>query len=634
VGEWIKKILTQIKRAPRLSVAATAICFSLLLFGPGVFTYFRSDDFHFLFTTRGRSLNAILEWLSPGGRFSYYLYWDPVPLAAFFLRQVAFGLWAPGHHLTSLALHLLNFYLLIRLVQRLSAESARWVSIVTAFIFLTRASSAEPVLWLTANYAVFGLTFGLLTLLALHKYCASGVVGYYFLSLGLVFLQLISSTGQLGFLLILPLLLARFGPAAAKSWRTRAKWVLLHSLPFILPVLLFAGITKGPPERTVQRRQALIKSFLSPQEPAKGWARFIGELTLKPFESYVPHNMHYTNQMLWVCGAVGASVLAILFAVGGPLASFGAWWTATAGLFFALWVPSAIADRYLYVSTPGIAMVIGGLADRLARALRTRLQLQASIAAVVTVCFCGIFIIPECWHLSEKSRYYGDSGRVMRTIVDGTLKRLSEAQTKPETVYFLDYPQSVAPNSENFFGLVGPSRCSFEVLTHEEELPNPNQQKIFLVLRYLNGDVIDWTESYRRGMKGHFDDMDPAITYSGPWNATSETKGHLPWAGYHPSVHWSRAAGASATLRFKGTWINLRTRRDMWSGLADVYVDGHFVRQVNTLSSRPVYGVIERFGPFSGGWHVFEIRVANTRGSATILDFEVPDQDRNAHQAD
>jgi hypothetical protein len=91
----------------------------------------------------------------------------------------------------------------------------------------------------------------------------------------------------------------------------------------------------------------------------------------------------------------------------------------------------------------------------------------------------------------------------------------------------------------------------------------------------------------------HLHETDPEVTFSGAWS--QDTSG-IAWSAGDARV--STAAGARATLAFRGTGIAWRGYRAPDAGIARVYIDGAFAAEVDLYS--PAHHVQDAVYPASG----------------------------------
>ena len=75
--------------------------------------------------------------------------------------------------------------------------------------------------------------------------------------------------------------------------------------------------------------------------------------------------------------------------------------------------------------------------------------------------------------------------------------------------------------------------------------------------------------------------------------------------------------GARATFAFNGTAVKWIGRRDAWSGIANVYVDGVFRTQVDTYAaSDQAQVVLFTVTGLSSGAHTLTIEATNTKNTS------------------
>lgn len=98
-------------------------------------------------------------------------YYRPLVLVSFAVDRALFGLWAPGHHLHSLAWHLLAVALLHGLQRRLVG---RWVALAGAAVFALHPAQSEAVAWVSARNDPMAAALGLGALLCVLPRDAGG----------------------------------------------------------------------------------------------------------------------------------------------------------------------------------------------------------------------------------------------------------------------------------------------------------------------------------------------------------------------------------------------------------------------------------------------------------------------------
>jgi tetratricopeptide (TPR) repeat protein len=94
--------------------------------------------------------------------------WHPLTWLSHILDCRLYGLWAGGHHLTNLILHLANTLLFFVLLRRMTG--ALWRSAIVAALFAWHPSHVESVAWIAERKDVLSTFFGLLAMAAYLGY--------------------------------------------------------------------------------------------------------------------------------------------------------------------------------------------------------------------------------------------------------------------------------------------------------------------------------------------------------------------------------------------------------------------------------------------------------------------------------
>lgn len=129
-------------------------------------------------------------------------------------------------------------------------------------------------------------------------------------------------------------------------------------------------------------------------------------------------------------------------------------------------------------------------------------------------------------------------------------------------------------------------------------------------------DAFDVTTPGRR-----FEEEDAAISYSGAWVHDNRNR---TWS--EGAVATSAAAGARVTFTFTGTSVSWIGLRKLSTGLADVYLDGVFVKQINTYLPPPMEAyqtTVFRADGLANGPHTLTIEAASTGGFLVMDAFDV-----------
>ncbi len=132
--------------------------------------------------------------------------------------------------------------------------------------------------------------------------------------------------------------------------------------------------------------------------------------------------------------------------------------------------------------------------------------------------------------------------------------------------------------------------------------------------------VVDAFEVKKLGTR--FEETDPSVTYTGVW-----THGNLNRAWSMGTVATSNAGGSQATFTFTGTSVSWIGCRKSSTGIANVYLDGVFVAEIDTFAS-PQEGyqdtIFEARGLASGS-HTLTIEATGRQNPAASSGYVVVD---------
>ncbi len=285
-------------------------------------------------------------------------YYRPLVLVSFAIDRALFDLWAPGHHLHSLAWHLLAVGLLHALLRRLlSAPQA----LAGAAIMALHPAQSESVVWVSARNDPMAAALALAALLAVLPRDASArrLAGGALLS----WAALMSKES----VVLLPALLALLDLVAGRLGAPRRYLALVVGIGAGLALRLWAGVAGAA------------------MPPAVGWAllwqNLVEVVGVYGAALAIPWPLCGVRSLEWLDGeplwrTVGG-VAAVLVLLAGPLVARGGRrrlvvaglaWLALAVL--PTLVPVAdkgvIGDRYVYLGIVGLALWVVGVAGRFA----------------------------------------------------------------------------------------------------------------------------------------------------------------------------------------------------------------------------------------------------------------------------
>ena len=129
--------------------------------------------------------------------------------------------------------------------------------------------------------------------------------------------------------------------------------------------------------------------------------------------------------------------------------------------------------------------------------------------------------------------------------------------------------------------------------------------------------VVDALDVMTPGRR--YEDYDPSITYTGSWTHDNNAR---VWSEGVTST--SSQTGATATFSFTGTSVSwIGCEKDSAAGVADIYLDGAFVKEQKLYQAYPTEGyqmTIFRQDGLANGPHTLMIKVVNIDGSYVVVD--------------
>ena len=334
--------------------------------------------------------------------------WHPVTTVSHMLDVELFGMDPAGHHLTSVLLHLLCGAVISLGLFVLTGRSAE--SLVVAGLFLLHPLNVEPVAWISQRKTVLGALFGLLTLVAYARYVRRGSRKAYALSLAMFALSLMSKAMLVTMPALLLVLdawpLGRFGsePWSPRAWWSRAPSLLLDKLPF-------AALSAGCTLIALQTQEAggsltSFEHFGLAQRAytiALAYASYV-KLLVWPFDLAILGGNPFMPPSgaapvsAWQVAGAAALVLALL-ALGVAQARRRPYILAGVAYYLLSSVPvvgfvqltdQLMADRYAYLTLPGIMLALVWLLAEPIRALEAKQQ-RVLLAAVLPLLALGLF---------------------------------------------------------------------------------------------------------------------------------------------------------------------------------------------------------------------------------------------------
>lgn len=298
-----------------------------------------------------------------GRMFSEYYFgqYSPIPMTFLGVLYSISGSDTYIYNLSAVLLHLINVALVCWLMFRLNAST--FIALATAALFGLCTLQAESVAWASAAFKTgFCCAFFLLSLIAYTTYLSSGKLKFYFVSLVLFVLSLLSKEQAVA--LSLSVVCIDY----LRSRKLLSKKVILEKIPYFIIAVIFGIITLLA---TKSNRDVLTYSDFSFIERILYACYAVAEYFIKliaPYQlsAYYPYPdpksfsvWFYIHPLIFA----GIIFLFIRALKKNRQAAFGYLFFAANILFtLVLQVVSVrevvMADRYAYVSSIGLFMIV------------------------------------------------------------------------------------------------------------------------------------------------------------------------------------------------------------------------------------------------------------------------------------
>jgi hypothetical protein len=328
-----------------------------------------------------------------------HFYWHPLSYLLMAVQNVVFGDRPGLFHLVSILLHLGNSILVFLIGLRLLGRglsgtppaAARLAALFAALFFAVHPLRMEPVAWASAQKGLLCVLFCLLTVLAWLRRDEVGKgrrLWFYFAALACFGLAL--SAQPLAAVLPLVLLVLDFWPLGRRGVGS----LLLEKLPFLIGAVAATSLSVADP-RQADLMPAATLSSLGPRMVASTWGLvFPAAKTIWPFGLSPFYPLAYRDDLTFLHPRHGLSAVALLAAAGVVIVLLfrGHRWPLAALLLYLLAVGPvsgirqagsiATADRYAYLPSVMVSLLVGAAALRLAR-FRAIVPVAAVVLAVL-----------------------------------------------------------------------------------------------------------------------------------------------------------------------------------------------------------------------------------------------------------
>ncbi len=301
--------------------------------------------------------------------------WHPLTWLSHMLDYRLFGLNPTGHHLVSVAIHIVNALLLLWILKNITGTM--WASAFVAAVFALHPLQVESVAWIAERKTVLSGLFWLLTMAAYIRYARRPGFSRYLVVL-LVF-GLCIMTKPIVITLPLVLLLLDYWPLDRIRWghlhdkKARSRpdqksigWLTAEKIPLltisaILGVLTVIAQQSGGAISTLDKvplDYRIANAFIS-------YVKYIGKLVwpsdLAVF--YPPSHLNLLNTTTVICAFIFIVISAISIYIGRRKKYITVGWLWFVGVL----VPmiglvqvgdQAMANRYMYLPMLGLLIII------------------------------------------------------------------------------------------------------------------------------------------------------------------------------------------------------------------------------------------------------------------------------------
>ncbi len=291
----------------------------------------------------------------------YAEFWHPLTWLSLMLDYELCGLNAGGYHLTNLLLHMISALLLFGMFQR--TTGAFWPSVFVAAFFALHPLRVESVAWIAERKDVLSVFFWMLTLRFYIHYTEKPAAGRYALALFCFMCGLMSKPLTVS----LPVIMILLDYWPLKRFALHRQNVFLLQLKEKLPFFFLSAVF------------SLITIYAQPKFPIDGWPFSLESRIINAIIAFVvylkkvfwPYDLavcypFYGQAPVWqivttVLLVLAVSLACIFLRKRHPYFFVGWFWclvtmTPVIGIIPA--GNNAMADRYLYLPSIGIAILV------------------------------------------------------------------------------------------------------------------------------------------------------------------------------------------------------------------------------------------------------------------------------------
>jgi len=376
------------------------------------FNFINYDDNEYVFNNpyvkNGVTIDSII-WAFSNAHSSN---WHPLTWLSHMLDRQMFGLWAGGHHLTSLFFHIVNSLLLFFIFRKMTGNL--WQSAFMAALFALHPLHVQSVAWVSERKDVLSGFFWMLTLWA-YACCYVRRPGLTAYMLVLVFYTFGLMSKPMVVTLPFVLLLLDYWPlnrlrvdGDGKDLRTKISWLLLEKIPLFILSAASAGITI-----IVQRQSGALRSFdVIPltDRLANILISYVNYIIKFVYPVKLAIFYPYPNGISGWKLAASAVILAAISWAAIKHINRKPWFIVAWLWFLGTLVPviglvqvgiQSMADRYMYLPMIGLIIPVAwGIPELLSKWQYKKMILSVSAACVIIIFF---------WNTRTQLAYWSDT---------------------------------------------------------------------------------------------------------------------------------------------------------------------------------------------------------------------------------
>ncbi|MDA9312439.1 tetratricopeptide repeat protein [Vicingaceae bacterium] len=292
--------------------------------------------------------------------------YQPVTTLSYAAIHSLFGLNSTAFHGLSLLVHILNSFLVFKLMQHFL--NAKKTSIFLAILFLTHPMQVESVAWVSAFSNLLFSLFFLAAFWSYIRYKTSGKIKFFALCFSLFLLSCASKSAAVVF----PIILFAYDYYLSNKFEIK---LLLQKIPFLVISILFGVVTilgretAGHLSDLTETFNALDRALLVSHSFLFYPIKFLFPYHLSAFYPYPELSngalplLYYLSPVL----IVGLLVATIRFRKKKLLIFGSVWFVITIALVlqFVPFGNQITADRYIYLPLFGLLLILGSFLQKL-----------------------------------------------------------------------------------------------------------------------------------------------------------------------------------------------------------------------------------------------------------------------------